>query len=46
MRWAVYKLIVQLFIAPKCYKSSLGYNCHHEMHGDVKECGYARSNTL
>lgn len=25
-----------------CYKTAQGYNCKHEMHGNVKECGGPR----
>lgn len=25
-----------------CYKTSMGYRCRHEMHGNVRECGEKR----
>jgi len=27
----------------ECYKTSMGYPCKHQMHGDVKECGNAEN---
>jgi len=35
----LFKRFYNYWLRPQCYKQSLGYNCRHEMHGNVKECG-------
>ncbi len=42
MRLAIARFFIKLqglFEPFDCYKESLGYNCHHQMHGRVPECG-------
>lgn len=43
MRLTLYLLIqrfIDIFRSQKCYKESMGYNCHHRVYKDGnRECG-------